>query len=227
MKCVVIGLGRFGGTVAKQLARAGVEVIAIDKQQRLVDELKGDVTVAVRLDSTTEEGLRSQGVAEADVAIAGIGHDFEATVLTVTLLKKLGVRKIVARVGSELQRRIMELLGADETVFPEEEAARNLGQHILRPNLVDYFKLAGAFTVAEVRVTANFAGKTLKGLDLRKRFGISVIGMKQRAALEGMRRKDTPEGIPSPDEVIESCDELVVIGSDADIKRFLKDMGRA
>jgi trk system potassium uptake protein TrkA len=223
MKCAVLGIGRFGGTVARHLAKGDSEVIAIDKQLRLVEAIKDEVTVAVRLDATSEEELRAQGIDSVDVAVVGIGDDFEATVLTIALLKKIGVGKIVARAGSELQKRILQLLGADEIIFPEEEAARNLAQHILRPNLVDYFKLSGAFTVAEIKAPPEFIGKTLKDLDLRKKYGISVIGVKQRPVSESIP-KDGQEGIPNPDDRIRIGDELVVIGSDTDMAKFLENM---
>lgn len=131
MKAAVVGMGLFGNALALDLARAGVEVIAIDCEIDKLDGVRDEVALAVALDATDEKALRSQGVHSADVLIACIGNDFEANQLLVVLAKKLGIAKVIARAPSPNHARILTLLGADEVVLPEIEVAERMARRLL------------------------------------------------------------------------------------------------
>ncbi|MCK5270797.1 MAG: TrkA family potassium uptake protein, partial [Sedimentisphaerales bacterium] len=120
----VIGLGRFGAQLAKGLTRAGAEVVAIDKDRKIIENISSEVTVAVRLDSTDEDALLAQGVDKVDVAIIGIGQGFETSILTTVTLKSIGVKHICARAERQIHGRILRRIGADEIIFPEDESAQ-------------------------------------------------------------------------------------------------------
>jgi trk system potassium uptake protein len=133
MKVAVIGLGVFGQTLAVNLARAGIEVIAIDSKPDSVSDVKDDVALAVALDSTDEKALRSQGIKEVDVLVSCIGGgNFEANQLTVILAKKIGVRHVISRASTQTHARILKLIGADFVFTPEVAAAESLARHILK-----------------------------------------------------------------------------------------------
>ena len=135
----VIGLGKFGGTVARSLAERGAEVIAVDKDEKLVDTFAEIATLAVKLDSTDEEALKTQGIDKVDVAIVSIG-DFEASILTTALLKRLGVPTVITKATqsvSQIQERILNLVGADKVVLPEMEMGKRLAQNLLVSNVLD------------------------------------------------------------------------------------------
>ena len=168
-RVAVIGLGRFGMNLARQLAANRVEVIAIDRNGRLVDEVKDHVALAVCLDSTTEAALKSQDVPSCDVCVVAIGENFEASLLTATALKKLGCKYVIVRAQSANHAEIFRRLGADEVIQPETEAGRQLARRLANPMLEDVIELGDGFTLIEVRAPASFHGKSLEQLALRAR----------------------------------------------------------
>ncbi|MBN1845876.1 MAG: TrkA family potassium uptake protein [Sedimentisphaerales bacterium] len=221
-KFAVIGLGRFGSQLARALTRAGAEVIAIDKDPRLVDLLSSDVDVAVRLDSTDEHALREQGIDKVDVAVVGIGNDFEANVLTTVTLKSMGVKHLCARAEQETHGRILKRIGADEVIFPEDESAQRWSFRLMAPQIGEKIEFAPGFSLGQYTAPASFHGKTLLDLQLRKKYRVNLIGVRSLAAKGPEADKDKKHmlKIPQPDTVIQEGDILWLVGRDDDLTQL-------
>lgn len=216
MKVAVVGLGQFGRAVAVRLARAGMEVIAVDQDRDLVDDLKQEVSLAVALDATDEKDLRSQGIDKADVLIAAIGVNFEASVLTALLAKQFGIPRIIGRAMNPMHERILKSIGVTEVVLPEEEAAERVFQRLAFPNLRIYFELMEGFSIAEIDVPADLRGKTLAEADLRRHHGVNLIAIKR--TVDG---KVSCNAVPSPEERLKEGDVLAVAGEDGAIEKLV------
>lgn len=214
----VIGLGRFGSRLARALTQAGAEVIAIDKDRRLVEDIANDVAVAVRLDSTDEEALRAQGVDKMDVAIVGIGQDFEANILTTVTLKSLGVRHICARAERMTHGKILRRIGADEVIFPEEESAHRWAFKLATPHLKEKLEFAPGFSLAQYLAPSSFDGKTLMELNLRKKFEVNLVMLRRAVSAEGGGSEVV--SVPLPETVIHLHDTLWLVGSDDHLARL-------
>lgn len=222
MKTVVIGLGQFGFAAAVQLSRVGQEVIAIDQDMELVERIRGEVAHAVCLDASDEAALASQGVGDADLVIAAIGRNFEAQVLTVVHCKELGVRRIIARATTVDHRRVMMAVGAHEALNPEEEAARFVVQRLMIPDVDRYLELAEGFSVVEVRTPPGLVGRTLRDIDLRKRYRLNLVAIvdSPRDGAAVARRFDP---VPDPGRALTTDDVLVLVGSDLDLARLMQE----
>ena len=225
-KFAVMGLGRFGAGLARALSAAGAEVIAIDRHSKPVEALRDLVTLSVKLDSTDEEAMRSQGVAEVDAAIVGIGEDFEASALTVAVLKGFGVPYIVARAENVIQARILRSIGAQEIASPEEESAVRWGHRLQLPVLGQYVELGDAHSLISLVAPAAFIGKTLIEVNLRSEFGVNLIAIERAAGgadadLEQKARRTTI--VPTAATVINEGDVLVLVGSDEAFKSLPRD----
>jgi trk system potassium uptake protein TrkA len=246
-KYAVIGLGRFGSTLARQLGEYGAEVIAIDRDEARVSLVRDHVSVALCMDGTDERRLREQGVDKVDVAVVGMGESFEATQLTTVVLKRLGVGRVVVKSVDPLHEKIVLRLGADEVVSPEKDSARRLAQVLVSPRVVDYLELSEGFSLVQLSAPEKFCGKSLSELDVRRVYGVNIVAIKKRKEVSGGagpgavgsaaagRSNSPPEGsadpgqpvyeerllaVPRPTDLIEAGDVLVVIGADADISRL-------
>lgn len=224
MKCAVVGLGRFGRAAAIDLTRNGAEVIAVDLDMDLVNDLKDEVALAVRLDASHEDALHSHGIGEVDVLVAAIGENFEAQVLLVVHAKRFGIKKIVARATTPDHIRVLKAVGADEVFNPEEEAARWMVRRLFITNITSYFELAEGFSIVEVNAPRGTVGKTLQDLNLRRRFRINLVAIKRMNAPQGQERgvkKFNP--VPDPTETIEANDVLALVGSVLDLANFMAE----
>jgi len=224
-KFAVIGLGRFGGTVAQSLAERGAEVIAVDKDGKLVDKFAEIVDLAVRLDSTDEEALKSQGINQVDVAIVSIG-DFEASVLTTALLKRLGVPMVITRASqtaSDIQDRILSLVGADRVVLPEMEMGKRLAKNLLVSSVLDYVSISDKYSAAEIRSPKSFWGRRIGDLKIRQKYKVNILEMKKVSGEGEDERVERINYLPQSDDVIEKGDILLVIGEEEDIERLSKE----
>lgn len=215
----VIGLGRFGARLASNLAAAGREVIGIDRVHAIVEQMRDRVTLAVRLDATDEEALREKGVHKVDVAVVGIGDDFESTILATVILKQLGVPRVVARAPSPTAARILSLIGADEVVNPEDESADRWATRLLSPHFLNQIEFHEGHSIVEVPTPAEWAGKTLAALNLRARTRVHVVALKRPA------NPDRPEAgsrvlTPAPDEPLREGDTLILMGRNEDLAKI-------
>lgn len=224
-KIAVIGLGRFGMSLARLLSRAGAEVLAIDRNGGLVAEASEDVAVAVRLDCTDEEALRMQGVDKVDVAVVGIGSHFEATVLTTSILRTLGVPRVVARAGSADRARILSRVGAHDVVFPEIETAQRWAHRLMTPHLRNFIELGEGHSLVEIAAPAAFVGRTPAQLTLRNRYDVNLVAIKRPASPKAEGAQPTPLEMlmPRPDTRILAGDWLVLFGPTEAIAKLPAD----
>jgi trk system potassium uptake protein TrkA len=197
------------------------EVIAIDQNREIIDEIRDEVTHAVRIDSTDEGALRAQGVDKVDVAIVGIGQggrSFESSILTVVNLKTLGVPLVYARAESTTQGHVLEKIGAAEVIYPEIESAQKWAYKLIAPQITEKIDFAPGYSIASVIATASFHEKTVLDLQLRQKYRINLVSIKrgEKAGTE----KGEIINVPLPDTVIYQGDTLVVAGSDWDIAKL-------
>lgn len=213
----VIGLGRFGSRLASSLAASGNEVIAIDRDVALVEEIRDRVTVAIAMDGTDEQALRSQGIDKVDAVVVGIGNDFEATTLTTVLLKQLGVKRVIARAASQVAARVLSRVGADEVVRPEDESADRWAHRLLNPQFLNQIEFHEGHSLVEVVVPRAWVGQSLAELDLRNRHRLHVVALRRDPQSgEGPAKIE----MPNPQEPLRSTDVLVLMGKDADLSRL-------
>ena len=181
---IVIGLGRFGSEVARALCRRKREVLAVDVRSDLVQHVANDVTQAVVADSRDKDVLKALGAADFDCAVVAIGQDLAASVLTVMNLKELGVPYIICKAHDETHRRVLEKLGADRVVIPEQEYADRLAGSLASHNVLDYIQLSGEYGIIEVPVPKAWYGKSLKELHVRAKLGVSILAVKTEGETE-------------------------------------------
>jgi len=212
----VVGLGQFGTQLATSLAEAGVPVLAIDSKMERVEALRTTVARAVCLDSTDEDALIAARVADVSIAVCAIGDDVQASVLTVALLRQLGVPRIIARALSSLHGRILRMVGGAEVINPSQDMAMRLASRLLQPGLVDRMPIAPGYALSEIEAPTFIAGKTLAALDIRKSHGLSVLAIKRPAA-----KGEQLIANPGADTVIQGGDVLLVLGDDAAVRAFV------
>jgi trk system potassium uptake protein TrkA len=215
MKVAVVGLGTYGRAVALDLARSGVEVIAVDENMELVAAVKDEVFLAVRLNATDERELRAQGIDNVDALVACMGDSFEANQLLVLHAKKMGIPRVLARARSPIHARILHLIGVDDVIMPEEQAALDTARKLLQPSIAAYIQLVEGISIMELRAPIAFHGQTIQQLDLRERFNVSLV-----AIFRGVDSGKRVATIPSSRDTIQEQDVLVVCGRDGDLQNF-------
>lgn len=209
---VIIGLGNFGSSVAEALYGQGHEVIAIDPRGDAVDRVAAHVTRGVVADGKSAEALQRAGAKDADVGIVSTGDDITASILAAMALRDLGVQDVYAKVISRDHARVMERMGVTETVFPERDTALELAARLSGAAVLNYVRLGTGFSMQEMAVRDDWTGKTLRQLELRQKYGISVI------ALHDMLT-DQIIAAPDPDALLKDSDSLLVAGKDEDLAR--------
>jgi trk system potassium uptake protein TrkA len=200
----VIGLGRFGYYVARTLAQGGAEVIACDVDEEKVREISEYVSLAYVLDATDAKALKESGIANVDTAVVSVGENIEASILIVVQLKELGVKEIVAKAVNPLHGKVLEKLGVDRVVYPEKEMAIRVAHSLLAGEFIEEIPIGEKHSLFELKAFDFMLGKTLRELDIRRRFGVSVLAIKR-----GENLIVNPVG----DEKILPGDILVVLGT--------------
>ncbi len=212
---VVIGIGNFGFHVAKALYEKGNEVICVDKNRDVIQKIRDFATEAIVADTTDKEVLDSLDIKNVDVVIVCLGKEVEASILTTYYLKELGAKYIVAKANSEDHRKILEKIGATETVFPEKDIAIKVAQSLCTPNIIEHLPLSKGYSIVELAPPKSFLGKSIRELRLRNVYGVQVIAVKETIS-------DNMIMIPDPDFVIKDSDALIIMGKDEDIERIKK-----
>ncbi|MDQ0901801.1 MULTISPECIES: TrkA family potassium uptake protein [unclassified Paenibacillus] len=207
----IIGMGRFGSSVAKTLSQLGFEVLAIDHREETVQEVSAFVTHAVQADSTDEEALRALGIRNFDVVVVAIGEDIQASILTTLILKEMGIPTTVVKAVNDLHGKVLKKIGADKVVYPERDMGQRVAHHLISSNIIDYIELSADYSIVEIKVSPQIIGKSLRQLDIRAKYGCNVIAIKQNEQLV------IP---PSGEEPLKQDDILVIVGKNSNLQTF-------
>jgi trk system potassium uptake protein TrkA len=212
-RVIVIGLGIFGVNLVSTLYEGGFEVVAIDKNKDAVQKVKDCSTKAIVADGTDKELMEMIGVQQDDVAIISFGEDLAASTLITLHLKQLNVRNIIVKAPNEEHKLILEKVGATEVVIPEKEMARKVAKSLISPNVLDYLPLSDDYMISELAPPNSFLGKTIAELQLRKKYHIEVIAIRDVVS-------DRVHMVPPADFVIKDGEVLVVVGKEKDIQKI-------
>lgn len=207
----VIGLGRFGTQLATRLCELGNEVLVIDVVQANVDEIADRVTRAVCANAKEKDVLKSLGVADCDVAVVAMGGDLASSVLITMNLKTLGVKEIICKAYDETHRMILEKLGADSVIIPEQIVADKIARTITASNILEYIELSDDYGVVEYKVPAPWVGKSIRELNIRAKHNVNIIAVKEN---------DKITVSPSADYKPAAEDTLVLLGEYKALERI-------
>lgn len=202
---VVIGLGRFGSSLARTLTELGHEVLGLDRDLRKVEDIAESVTQAAQVDATDEDALREMGVRNFDIGVVAIGTDVKSSILVTLLLKRLGVEMVISKAQDELHGEILERVGADRVVYPERETGVRVAHGIAAPNVVDYLEVMPGYGIAKLVAPPAFEGRELGQLDLKARYGLTTLVLQRGEELILN---------PARSEVVRRGDTLVLAGRD-------------
>ncbi|MFD3156121.1 potassium channel family protein [Haloimpatiens sp. FM7330] len=208
---IIIGLGRFGTSVAETLYNLGHDVLAVDSDEDVVQSIANRVTHAVQADVTDENNLKAIGVQNFDVAVISIGSKMQASIMATLLAKELGVKHIIAKANNKLHAKVLYKIGADKVVFPERDMGVRVAHNLVSSNILDYIELSSEYSIAEIASPKDWHGKNLKQIDVRSTYGINVMAIKKPSYIDIA---------PSAEEVIEEGDVIVAIGSIEDLNRL-------
>jgi trk system potassium uptake protein TrkA len=212
-RVVVIGMGIFGFNIVRELYAAGFEVIAVDKSKDAVQRVRDCSTKAIQADGTDKEIMEAIGIQEDDVVIISFGEDLAAATLTTLHLKQMKVKTIIVKAPNEEHKLILEKIGATEVMIPEKEIAHKLAKSLISPNVLDYLPLSDDYMISEMAPPNSFLGKSLAQLQLRSRYHIEVIAMRDIVS-------DSVYMVPGADFIIKDGDVLVILGKEKDIQQI-------
>lgn len=212
----IIGLGRFGGSICKELSDEGMSVLAIDLDEERVNEYKNIATYAVIADTTDEIALKELEIANFDHVIVAIGDDIQASILTTVILVELGVKKITVKAQNDYHEKILNKIGAHYVVHPERDMGRRIAHSLISSNILDYLELSEDHSIVEIRASDKMVGKSLLELDIRAKYGCNVVAIQSKEKEMNVS--------PNPLEEIEGKDILIIIGSNKDINKLEKDL---
>lgn len=212
---IVIGMGRFGSSVAKGLFEMGNDVLAVDKEEDKVQDISSYVTHAVQADCTDLKSLKSLGISNFDTAVVAVGSDMQSSIMITLLLKEIGIKYIIAKADNDIHAKLLFINGADRVIRPEKDMGIRVARNLAAANLLDYMELSKDCNIAEILVKPQWEGKSLEELNISARYGINVVAIKRGNNINiSLTRKDT----------LEKGDILVTVGSTDGLDRLQSQM---
>lgn len=211
---LVIGLGRFGRHLAEKFIELGDEVMAIDRDEEIVQSMMNIVTFAQIGDCTKESVLRSLGVNNFDICFVCIGEDFQSSLEITDLLRSLGAKYIVSKAGRDIHAKFLLKNGADEVIYPEKEMAYKVAVKFSSNHLIDYFEISDDSAIYEIYVPDNWYGKSIASLNVRSKYGLNILAVRDN--------KDKLISNPRPEYVFEKGEKMIVLSTQANVKKFIK-----
>jgi trk system potassium uptake protein TrkA len=209
----IIGMGRFGSSIARTLYSLGNDVLAIDYLEERIEEVSDFVTHAVVAEATDEQTLTALGLRNFDTAVVTIGGDIQASILVCLLCKEMGIKEVIAKAANELHARVLRKIGVDRVVFPERDMGMRLAHNLVSSNILDFIELSSDHSLVEINVHDSWEGKSLEQLAMRVNYGVNVMAIKQAGAIN-----ISPRG----DDIVQNGDTLVVVGANEDIRKLEK-----
>lgn len=213
---VIIGIGRFGSALAKRLFDMGHEVLAVDIDEELIQGISDEVTHAVAADATDEHVLRSLGVRNFDVGVVAIGDDIQSSIIATLMLKEMGLKYVVAKAQNEIHAKVLKKIGADRVVFPERDMGIRVAHNLIATNILDIIELSPDYSLLEFEVFPSWIGKSLKDLNLRVKYGINVL------AIKNSNSNGSINVSPKAQDTVKEGDILVVVGNNEDLLKLEK-----
>ncbi|MCR4432054.1 MAG: TrkA family potassium uptake protein [Tepidanaerobacteraceae bacterium] len=208
----IIGMGKFGTTVASTLLNLGHQVLAIDKDENRIKEISASATHAVIADATNENALKSLGLHNFDCVIVSMGYDIQASILTTLILKDMGVKKILAKAVSDLHGKVLSKTGATTVIYPEKDMAEKIAKSLVSLNILNMIEIAKNACLVEITAPKVMIGKSLRELNLTKKYNLNIVALK---------RKNEVKVILSPEDVLQVDDTMLVIGP----RNFIEVLG--
>ena len=225
MKYIIIGLGNFGGSLAEKLTLQGNEVIGVDNSMSKVDNYKEKISHTICLDATDELTVSGLPLKDTDVVIVAIGEAQGANIMVTALLKNLQVNRLISRAINPLHEKVLQAIGVDEIVHPEEETAERWAKKLSYSGVVDSFELSPDYSIVEVSIPKSFVGKPLKEVGIRRNYNLLILTTikktETRSIIGKSRSEVKVQGVAFPELILEKGDILVVYGSNKDISTFL------
>ncbi|MDD5021723.1 MAG: TrkA family potassium uptake protein [Endomicrobiaceae bacterium] len=220
----VIGLGTFGSSIARELFKKNVQVLAIDINEEIVNKISNSVTQAIVADATDEQSLEHAGVKDCDTIIISIGEDIETSILATLIVKDFGVKNVIVKCISQWHSKIAAKIGADKVVYPELEMAKKLADSLVSPNILEQIEFSKDYNLVEIVAPKDFWGKTIKASGIRNKHGLNIIAIKRQTPfINDDGKTDITEDVnvaPGPDDDILEHDILVVVGKQEFIEQF-------
>ena len=207
----VFGLGRYGTAVARELVECGMEVIAVDVEERIVNDAAAYLPVCKCADVTDGEVISRLGIGDVDVVIVCMANNLEASVMAVTLCKEAGVKMVIAKCANEMHQKILFRVGADQVVFPEQESGIRLAKNLLSSGFVDMLSLSSDVSIVEIDVKDEWCGKNLIELNLRRKYGFNIVAIKKGEKVNVNIH---------PEQVLDAETTLIVIANTAQLGKL-------
>ncbi len=208
---VVLGLGRFGQSLAKTLYDLGYEVLGVDGEEKIVNDFSEQITRTIQADITSEDFLRSIDINKFDTAIVAVGSNIQVSIMATVLLKELKVNYVVVKAKDDFEEKILYKIGADKVILPEKDMGVKVARNLAAENFYDMIEISPEYSITSATSPESWDGKTLGELGARTRYGISVLAVKS---------EDKTKIIPNANTVIHSDSIIIILGTNNDIKRF-------
>ena len=226
MKYIIFGLGTFGGSLAQKLTEQGNEVIGIDSNMAKVDIYKEKISHTICMDATDEFTVSGLPLKETDIVLVAIGEDQGANIMATALLKNFEVKRLISRSINSLHEKVLQAIGVDEIVHPEEETAERWAKKLCLSNIVDSFELNKNYSIIEAKVPLDYVGKTVREVGFKREFNLLVLTIIKKVEVKSIVGKSKIEnqiqGVASADNQLELNDILVLYGANKDLQTFLK-----
>jgi len=225
MKYIIVGLGSFGGSLAVKLTEEGNEVIGIDTRMEKVEAFKEKISHTIAMDATDEFTVSGLPLKDTDVVIIGIGENQGANIMATALFKNFQVKRLISRAINPLHEKILQAIGVDMIVHPEEESAERWAKKLCFKNVIDSFELSDDYTIIEANVPPEYYGKTIVEVGFRNKYNLLVLTKIRQSEVKSVvghvRKELVVQGVATPDMVLRESDILVLYGSNKDLQRFL------